>query len=241
MTRLRAHDSASLPGLRPGRKLDILWLAGACLALALGAGACTDREAERLKATTKPTYDNKTGLLKELTFDANRNGRIDTWTDMDGARPVRSRIDRDEDGRIDRWEYYDQQGVLTRVGFSRSGAEVPDAWAYSAPSGRVERVEMSSKADETKIDRWEHYDLQGPAREDGSGLLLRAEEDTNGDGKPDRWETYDGGGVLVTVEFDENGDGVRDRRLTYKDSQLVLIETAPDAGGHYTKKIDGPS
>ena len=112
---------------------------------------------------------------------------------------------------------------------------MPDAWAYSAPGGRVDRVEISSKGDETKIDRWEHYDLEGPARPDGFGRLLRAEEDTNGDGKPDRWETYDDG-KLKAVEFDENGDGIRDRRLTYESSLVVSIETEPDANGHYTKR-----
>ena len=74
----------------------------------------------------------------------------------------------------------------------------------------------------------------------GSAGCSDTEEDTNGDGKPDRWETYDDG-RLKAVEFDENGDGVRDRRLTYENSQVVSIETEPDAGGHYTKKVSGPS
>ena len=236
MTRSRARGSASRGESGLPVRLSALRVAGACLALGCLAFACTDHEADRLKATTKPTYDNKTGRLTALTFDANRNGRIDTWTEMDGSRPVRSRIDRNEDGRIDRWEYYDRQGALTKVGFSRAGGDAPDAWAYSAPNGRVDRVEISSQADEAKIDRWEHYDLEGPLRGDGFGLLLRAEEDTNGDGKPDRWETYEDGS-LKTVEFDENGDGIRDRRLTYKDSQVVLVETEPDASGRYTKRV----
>jgi hypothetical protein len=238
MRRSRGLGSASLAVVRPRRWLRALDVAGVCLAVSLGVAACTSRETDRLEATTKPTYDNKTGRLKELTFDANGNGRIDTWTEMDGSRPVRSRIDSNEDGRIDRWEYYDAQGILAKVGFSRSGVEKPDAWAYSAANGRVARVEISSNADENRIDRWEHYDTEGPLRDDGFGRLLRAEEDTNGDGKPDRWETYDSG-LLTTVEFDENGDGIRDRRLTYKDSALVLIETAPDAGGHYSKRVAG--
>jgi len=240
MTRLRAPGSAPHALCeRPARGRGSLRSAGACLLSGLLAFACTDHAGNQLKATTKPTYDNKTGRLKELTFDSNRNGRIDTWTEMDGSRPIRSRIDRDEDGKIDRWEYYDKRGALTKVGFSRSGGDAPDAWAYSAPNGRVERVEISSRADETKIDRWEYYDVEGPARPDGFGRLLRAEEDSNGDGKKDRWETYENE-ELRTVEFDENGDGIRDRRLTYKGSQVVLVETEPDASGHYTKKVDRP-
>ena len=89
----------------------------AALTAAVAAHGCSDPERERLKATTKPTYDNATGRLKELTFDVNKNGRIDTWTEMDGSRPLRSRIDDNEDGRPDRWEYYDDKGKLSKVGF----------------------------------------------------------------------------------------------------------------------------
>ena len=46
------------------------------------------------------------------------------------------------------------------------------------------------------------------------GALARAEEDTNGDGKPDKWETYRDG-ALASVELDTNHDGRPDRRLTY--------------------------
>ena len=41
---------------------------------------------------------------------------------MEGSRPVRARVDDDEDGRVDRWEYYDAAGKLARVGFSRAKA-----------------------------------------------------------------------------------------------------------------------
>ena len=153
----------------------------------------------------RPTYDKATGKLKELTYDANHNGRIDTWTEMDGARPLRSRIDRDEDGTIDRWEYYDGSGALTRVGFSRTHPGRPDAWAFQAPDGQVARVDSSSAADETRIDRREFYER---------GVLVRAEADADGDGRMDQWETY-AAGVMKTLSLDENADGRPDRRLTY--------------------------
>src|ERR687890_1354623 len=81
--------------------------------------ACADPEAARIRETTRPTYDKTTGKLTQLTYDANKNGKIDTWTDMDGTRPLRSRIDLDEDGTLDRWEYYGDKGELLKVGFSR--------------------------------------------------------------------------------------------------------------------------
>lgn len=191
------------------------------------AAACSNPDADRDKLGIRPTYDRATGKLKELTYDSDRDGRIDTWTDMDGARPVLTRIDRNADGKIDRWEYYDRNAKLLKVGFSRKDDGKPDAWAYGTPD-KLERVEVSSTGDDGKIDRWEHY---------ASGALVAAEDDTNGDGIPDKWETYEDG-VVKSAAFDENGDGIPDRRLTYAGGALVSIETAPDASGRYTRKTD---
>ena len=197
--------------------------------------ACSDRDAQRVKDTTKATYDQTTGRLKELTYDANKNGRIDTWTDMDGTRPIRARIDRNEDGKLDRWEYYDAKGQLEKVGFSRSDDGTPDAWAFSGADGKVVRVEISSTKDDKTIDRWERYEPKGGGP-DARGALLEADEDTNADSKPDKWETYEAG-ALKTAAFDENHDGKPDRRLTYTAGTLVLIETEPDSAGNYRKQV----
>jgi hypothetical protein len=201
------------------------------LVVVLICAACSDGERARLKATTKATYDDRTGRLKELTSDANGNGRIDTWTDMDGSRALRSRQDRNEDGRLDRWEYYDNGGKLVKVGFSRRDNGKPDAWAEPGADGRISRVLVSSTGDEAKIDRWESYDSSDPDR------IAAVEEDLNGDGKPDKWEKYSGGQLQI-AEFDENRDGRPDRRLTYQAGALVLIESEPDATGRFTRRVD---
>ncbi|MGH9328950.1 MAG: hypothetical protein ACRD09_00780 [Vicinamibacterales bacterium] len=169
----------------------------------LATGCAPDPEKERLKQTTKATYDPKTGRLQLLTYDADKNGRIDTWTYMDGTKVLRSEIDRDEDGKIDRWEFHREDGTLEKVGFSRANEGKVDAWAYSG----------------------------------ADGALARVEEDTNADGKPDKWETYTGG-RKASVAFDENADGRADRRLTYgPGGALLSIESEPDAGGKFTKKV----
>lgn len=197
----------------------------------LVCSSCSDPERDRVKATTQATYDEASGRLKELTYDANRNGRIDTWTEMDGSRPVRSRLDRDEDGRIDRWEYYDAAGRLVKVGFSRRDNGQPDAWAEPGPEGRIGRVLVSSSGDETRIDRWETYDPAAP------DVLAAVEEDTNHDGRPDRWETY-AAGQLQKASFDENADGRADRQLTYRAGSLVLIESEPDGTGQFRRRVE---
>jgi hypothetical protein len=217
---------------RPSSIRFAVWL----LAIVFASG-CSDPEKDRVRATTKPSYDKTTGKLQALTYDANKNGRIDTWTDMDGPRPLQSRMDRNEDGKIDRWEFYDEKGGLLKVGFSRRDDGKPDAWAFSGADGKVQRVEASSTGDQTKIDRWEYYDASAGTGPDGMGVLVRAEEDTNGDGRPDRWDTFEAGS-LRTAAFDETGDGKPDRRLTYSGGSLVLIESAPDSFGVFTKRVE---
>ena len=203
-----------------------LWIPAVICLLAAG---CSDPEKERLRETTKPTYDKETGKLTELTYDFNKNGKIDTWADMDGARPVLTRMDQNEDGKIDRWEYYNDKGQLEKVGLSRRDDGKPDGWAFAGKDGKsVERIEVSSTSDMKKIDRFEHYDATG---------LIAAEEDTNGDGRVDKWETYVVGAVK-TAAFDANGDGRPDRRLTYDGAKVVAIESEPDAAGHFAKRVD---
>jgi hypothetical protein len=198
--------------------------------------SCSNSDEARHKLGITPAYDATTGKLKELAYDSDHNGKPDTWTDMDGARPVQTRIDRNEDGKLDRWEYYDEKSMLVKVGFSRTDDGKVDAWAFAGPDGKVQRIEISSAADDKKIDRWEHYDARG---------MTAAEEDTNHDGTPDKWEAYEAG-IVKTAAFDEDGDGRPDRRLTYSGGSLVTIESEPDAAGNFTKRLDvkpasGPS
>jgi hypothetical protein len=211
-------------------------IAIACATTLVSVSACAHSEAKNRDATINPTYDKQTGRLTQLAYDSDHDGRPDTWTDMDGTRPVQTRIDRNGDGKIDRWEDYDASGALVRVGFSRRDDGKPDAWAYSNRTGALERIEISSKGDIKKIDRWEYYDSSS-ATPDGKGALVRAEEDTIGDGKAHKWETYRDG-MLETVAFDEDGDGRPDRRLTYRASALVAIESHPDATGRFTVRTE---
>jgi hypothetical protein len=204
-------------------------VAGLIVLVLFSIPACApDPEEERIKATTKASYDKETGRLRALTYDKNKDGVIDTWTKMDGTKILSSEIDADQNGKIDRWEYYGEGGRLEKVAMARANDGVADMWLYPGPDDKVVRAEISSKRD-GKVDRWEWYE---------GDVLVRAEDDTSGDGRADKWETFESGRVL-TASFDENSDGRPDRRLTYgPGGALVSIESDPDAGGNFRKKVD---
>lgn len=133
------------------------------------------------RSQLRPFYDPGSGRLERLEYDANADGRVDTWSYMDGARFVRIEVDRDGDGVVDRWEHYSPEGTLEKVGISRANDGRADAWAYQGAGGTVARLEVSNPRD-GEISRVEYY-------EDG---LARAEGDTAGDGTLD--ETVSAGG-----------------------------------------------
>jgi len=189
-------------------------VAATLVALACGGSSSSRR--------ITPEYDKKTGRLTLLKYDSNGDGRVDTWSYMDGARVVRIEIDKDQDGNIDRWEYYGPDQTLTKAGFSRSNDGKEDAWSYFGADGTIERVEMSTKGD-GKITRVERYQ---------KSELVAAEEDTDGDGLMDKWETYDGT-RLSSVAFDTQHRGRPDRRLTYRADGSVAFEIDRNGDGHF--------
>jgi hypothetical protein len=190
------------------------------LACALGLAGCQRRAgAKRIE----PVYDPKTGKLQLLKYDSNGNGVIDTWSYMDGARVVRIDIDTDEDGKIDRWEYYGPNQELEKVGFSRLKDGKEDAWSFPDAAGATERIGMSTRRD-GKITRVEHYE---------GGHLVSAEEDSDEDGRMDKWETYDGE-RLASVSFDTKHRGTADRRLIYSASGAARLEVDTAGDGHFT-------
>jgi hypothetical protein len=215
-----------------------------CFVAASLVVACSDTsDAARLKATTQASYDLQTGKLAEITYDQNKNGKIDTWTKMNGALPVSSRLDTNEDGKLDRWETYGPDGKLTKVDFERAPTPdpanptslyigKPNATAFMAADGSIERIEYFevSATGLREVVLREFYS--------GAKVLTRTEEDTDGDGLLDIFQTFVDG-VLRTTEFDEKKprDGKPDRRMTYSaEGALVLVETEPDGAGGYLKR-----
>lgn len=126
--------------------------------------------------------------LKEVQLDVDAGGRAHTRVLVNGTDIAVVERDRDGDGKIDSWEYYDSKQKLLKVGFSLAGDGVLNAWAYRGSDGEISKVEVSTRRDGV-VDRWEYYE---------KGQLARVDEDTDHDGRVDRWSTYDGGILMDT-------------------------------------------
>jgi hypothetical protein len=192
------------------------------VAIAAGTGvACEGPQAER---RVTPAYDEFTRRLTVLYADQDADGRVDQWSYFDGNRPLRGEKDSDGDGRIDRWEYFDAQGALERVGTSSQGDGIEDTWTWTATAGGDGRVDRSLSRDR-RADRRDYY---------RDGQLVRAEEDTNGDGRLDRWSVYEGD-VLRQVDFDTTfATGRPDHRVRYDGAgRFERVEVDPDGDGAF--------
>ena len=206
-----SHRSEALPHINHVRCRFLLSLLA--FVAAVGCGASADE-----RQNIEPVYD-ETGKLQLLKYDSNGDGKVDTWSYMDGTRILRIEIDGNADGIIDRWEYYTAEQQIEKVGASRVADGKVDSWAYYAPNGQISRLERSTKRD-GKVDRTEYYE---------KGLVARAEEDTNADGKVDKWEVYEGS-RLASVAFDSRGVGSPDRRLVYAPDGTAHMEVADGPG-----------
>jgi hypothetical protein len=86
-----------------------------------------------------------------LTVNAIKDGKPNITSYMDGTRFVRIEIDADEDGKVDRWEYYGPTQRVDRAGISRANDGKPDVWIIQGSDGSVSRVEVSTNRDEEPI------------------------------------------------------------------------------------------
>jgi hypothetical protein len=218
------------------KSANIARIALAALALvgpALAAGC------SRQPAGDKPTaeYDKVTGRLKRLAYDANRNGRNDAVSIMDGTRIDRIELDLDENGKVDRWDFYRPDQTLEKVGLSRQNDGVMDAQAYYTGDGALVRIEVSTRRD-GRFDRTEFYE---------AGALVRSEDDANGDGRPEKWDTYrpnpgapsgEPAYAIVSSAFDDTGRGTPQRRFVYGDKgSIARVELDPDGDGTFEMPV----
>src|SRR5258708_37897236 len=105
---------------------------------------------------------------------------------MGGTGSERIEMERDGDGKIDRWEYY-VDNKLSRVGSSTRGDGVVDEWAYQRADGSLERVETDTDRD-GRVDKWENFDP--PQKPGGPPVLRSVLMDPDSSGRPTRRLLY---------------------------------------------------
>jgi hypothetical protein len=176
-------------------------------------------------AAPRPVYDTATRELVRLDVDTTGDGWIDIRTYARGSRVMRTEIDSDQDGRIDRWEYLAEGNQLAMLGTSSVAAGPEDTWTFPESGGeiRVDRLQSGEHA----ATRHEFY---------RAGVLTRAEEDTNGDGLMDKWEAY-AAGRLRSLAFDSTRQsGQPDRRLLYDErGQYAVLEVDANRDGQFER------
>ena len=177
----------------------MLALAAAVLLATIACGGPSNNQPVLAK------YDQETGKLSQLTTNAIKDGKPNITSYMDGTKFMRIEIDADEDGKIDRWEYYGTTQQLDRIGISRANDGKPDAWITEGSDGSVSRVDVSTNRD-GRANRFEFYNRDE---------LTRVEEDTDTDGRIDKWEEYESG-VLVRASFDTAKSGNPTTTIDYR-------------------------
>lgn len=185
-------------------------------------------------AEPRAEYDPQTGQLRTLAFDATGGGRNNAMGYLDGSKMRRIELDLDTDGAIDRWDFYGADGKLEKVGLSQHDDGRMDAEAFYTAEGALRLMRISTRRDGT-FDRTEHYE---------NNVLVRSEEDTNQDGKIDKWDTYRPEAdvppgvqpyAITSTAVDETGRGTPTRRLVYgPGGRVERVELDRDGDGHFT-------
>jgi hypothetical protein len=176
------------------------------LAVATSFSACEQKR-------VMPVYDSA-GTIRRLDYDTDRDGRIDMRAYLEHGRTVRIEADGNGDDVVDRWEYYRADGQVDRLGTSSESDGVEDTWVVQ--NGDQMRVDIATRRDGV-ADRHEFHE---------KGVLVRAEQDTNGDGRIDQWQRFDGGKLRELLVDSSRASGRPDTRLVYAgDGSLERVDS----------------
>ncbi len=91
------------------------------LAIVIGVGILLSAVALGLAVWTRPGRSTAAGAIDDkstedvVAFSTKGTGKPDTWSYLTGGRVVRMEYDKDGNGAIDRWEYFDSNGSVERV------------------------------------------------------------------------------------------------------------------------------
>ncbi len=180
-----------------------------------------DSSGVEVRLLEKPPYTYLYGLdgaLRQIKFDSNGDRKPDVFAYFAGrSTPERLEIDENRDGKLDRWEEYNAEGVLVRYSTSAKGGTPENFVEIDPITNQTTQVEKDADLDGRR------EQLQVFVK----GRLSRVEIDTDGDGKRDRSQDWTPG-YLASEEIDRDGDGRADvRLLRSKGGTILKVERLP--------------
>ena len=155
--------------------------------MAACGASCAGRA--RIEPHARPTAT--TGRLQLLKYDANGDGRVDTWSHMDGARILRIEIDTNHDGASTGGSTTRPDGRLREDRIVSRAGRNAGFLGLLREDGSIARLDLSTQATAGSTE----------SEFTNKAAVVRAEEDTSGDGRIDKWEVYEGS-RLASVAFD---------------------------------------
>ena len=165
-----------------------------------------------------------TAPVNPRPLDLDYDGRIERWEHLnDDGLTERVEIDGNGDGRVNRWIWFDGEGNRTRSRTDADGNGIYEQERLFWPNGQVRRLIRYSPADQEVEIRWIRF------RPDG-GMIEEA-GDLDGDGAIDRHYRYTADGRRYLEGRDTDRDGHLDEFLTYNVNGVV-VRTARDADGN---------
>ena|SRR5436190_21485280 len=195
-----SHHSRSAWSVSDGAKLCALLIGAALMPACAG-----DR--------VSPVYDSA-GTIRRLDSDTDHDGRIDMHAYLFNGRTVRIELDGNGDGIVDRWEYYQPDGQLDRIGTSSEADGIEDMWV--AQRGTQMRADIATRRDGV-ADRHEFHE---------NGALVRTEQDSNGDGRIDQWQRFEGGVLRELLIDTTQSSGRPDRHFVYgRDGSVQRVDS----------------
>ena len=163
--------------------------------------------------------------VKVIKEDTDKDGRIDRIAHLDPTgNLVKLEADRDGDGRMDTFQYY-EKGVLMRV------EKDSDA------DGNVDEKDILEKGKRTLHEKLDTLGRPvGAIRFDEQERPLRWERDTTGDGRFDTIHHYENG-ALTLVTKDTTGGGKANFWQKFKDEKPVEQKADRDGDGRLEQVV----
>jgi hypothetical protein len=189
-----APASSEIP--ENGGRIPVGVFAAVAVALALLGFAIHQFKEQRRNASSRPE-------VQTIERDDNHDGKPDHFYTYHGGTLSKVEADRNFDGKIDEWEFYDREGQIERLELDQNFDGRPDLWRFYE-NGSLVRSEQDTDFN-GQPDWFGFYE---------HGILVRLDCRPNGSKIVVRRQIYEHG-VLREEWVDENQTGTFNYKILY--------------------------